>query len=212
MSNLGDISITSNVKFPWFLSIFPSKRSEYSGSANSTVDPYIGVQLLTSILTAVSLRLDIFSWLTLKNSSFSTSSSASSVAVSSSRQRYILLTNIVSGTSSVADPGMFLIPGSEFVHPGSRIRGQKESGSRIRIRIKEFKYFWPKNCFKALGFRIQDLWFFTHQGSRNPGLKKATDSGGSGSATLVDGYSFFAEAGSSYKFEGFGPQYVICFF
>ncbi len=33
----------------------------------------------------------------------------------------------------VADP--------EFFHPGSRIQGQKDSGSRISIRIKEFKYF-----------------------------------------------------------------------
>jgi hypothetical protein len=32
-------------------------------------------------------------------------------------------------------------PGSDFFHPGSQIQGQKDSGSRIRIRIKEFKYF-----------------------------------------------------------------------
>jgi hypothetical protein len=32
-------------------------------------------------------------------------------------------------------------PGSEFFHPRSRIQGKKDSGSRIRIRIKEFKYF-----------------------------------------------------------------------
>ncbi len=32
-------------------------------------------------------------------------------------------------------------PGSELFHPGSRIQGQKDSGSRIRIRMKEFKYF-----------------------------------------------------------------------
>jgi hypothetical protein len=37
-------------------------------------------------------------------------------------------------------------PGSEFFP--SRIPGQKDSGSRIRIRIKEFKkYFNTKNCF-----------------------------------------------------------------
>jgi hypothetical protein len=34
-------------------------------------------------------------------------------------------------------------PGSEFFHPGSRIQGQKDSGSRIRIHIKEFNYFNP---------------------------------------------------------------------
>ncbi len=28
----------------------------------------------------------------------------------------------------------------------SRIQGHKDSGSRIQIRIKEFKYFIPKNC------------------------------------------------------------------
>jgi hypothetical protein len=30
-------------------------------------------------------------------------------------------------------------PGSEFFHPGSRVK--KDSGSRIRIRKKELKYF-----------------------------------------------------------------------
>ncbi len=45
---------------------------------------------------------------------------------------------------SVADPGcLSWIPdlGPEFFHPGSRIQGQKDRGSRIRIRIKEFNYF-----------------------------------------------------------------------
>jgi hypothetical protein len=32
-------------------------------------------------------------------------------------------------------------------YPGSRIQGQKDSGSRIPIRIKEFKYFEPKKLF-----------------------------------------------------------------
>ncbi len=36
-------------------------------------------------------------------------------------------------------------PGSEFFHPGSQIQGEKYSW--IRIRIKEFNYFNPKNCF-----------------------------------------------------------------
>jgi hypothetical protein len=34
--------------------------------------------------------------------------------------------------------------GSEFFHPGSRIQGQKDSGSRIPQRIK---YFQPKKLF-----------------------------------------------------------------
>jgi hypothetical protein len=38
-------------------------------------------------------------------------------------------------------------PGSEFFRPGSRIQGQKDSGSWIRIRIKEFKNFYPKKLF-----------------------------------------------------------------
>jgi hypothetical protein len=52
-------------------------------------------------------------------------------------------------SSNVADPGWIRI----FFHPrssikktaGSRIQGQKDS--RIRIRIKEFRYFNLKNCF-----------------------------------------------------------------
>jgi hypothetical protein len=47
---------------------------------------------------------------------------------------------IPDSTFSIADPG------SEFFHRGSRIQGQKDSGSRIRIHIKEFNYFEPKNC------------------------------------------------------------------
>jgi hypothetical protein len=52
-------------------------------------------------------------------------------------------------------------PGSEFFHLGSLIQSLKDPGSRIRIRIKEFKYFQPKNCFQALGNMIQDI----HTGS-----------------------------------------------
>jgi hypothetical protein len=38
--------------------------------------------------------------------------------------------------------GMFMHdPGSEFFHPGSQMQDQKDSGSQIRIRIQEFKYF-----------------------------------------------------------------------
>jgi hypothetical protein len=43
---------------------------------------------------------------------------------------------------SVADPGcLSRILDPYFSIPGSRIQGQKDSGHRIRIRIKEFKYF-----------------------------------------------------------------------
>jgi hypothetical protein len=39
--------------------------------------------------------------------------------------------------------------------PGSRVK--KFPGSRIRIRIKEFKYFNKKNCFQSLGNMIQNI-------------------------------------------------------
>jgi hypothetical protein len=49
---------------------------------------------------------------------------------------------------NVADPGcLSRILDPNFFHPGSRIQGQKDSGSRIRILIKEFNYFNAKNCF-----------------------------------------------------------------
>ncbi len=48
----------------------------------------------------------------------------------------------------VADPKcLFPDPESEFLHPGSPTQGQKDSGYRIRTRIKEFKYFLPKKLF-----------------------------------------------------------------
>ncbi len=47
--------------------------------------------------------------------------------------------------ASVADPECY--PGSEFFHPGSRIQAQKDSGFRIRLHIKEFKFFNPENWF-----------------------------------------------------------------
>jgi hypothetical protein len=75
--------------------------------------------------------------------------------------------------------GMF-IPDPIFFHPGSR------------IRIKEFKYFNPKNGFQALGNMIRvvhpGFWIriLTFYPSRipYPGIKKAPDPG-SGFATLV---------------------------
>jgi hypothetical protein len=57
--------------------------------------------------------------------------------------------------SSVADPGCL----SRIRFFPSWIQGQKDS--RIRIRIKEFKYFKPKNCFYAPGNMIRDV----HPGS-----------------------------------------------
>ena len=88
--------------------------------------------------------------------------------------------------SIIADPGclsrirIFSIPDPNFSHPGSRIHN------------KEFKYFNPKKCFKALGIMIRVV----HPGSGSrilifylshyPGAKKAPDPG-SGSATLVPG-------------------------
>jgi hypothetical protein len=85
---------------------------------------------------------------------------------------------------SIPDPGSEFFP-SRIPNPKfpSRIPGL---GSRIRI--KEFKYFDPKNCFLALGnkilvvhpgSRIRNLDFFTHPGSPipDPGVKKALDLG-----------------------------------
>ncbi len=46
-------------------------------------------------------------------------------------------------------------PGSESVHTGSRIQGQKVPVSRIRI--SEIKYFYPQRCFEALGNMIRDV-------------------------------------------------------
>ncbi len=58
-------------------------------------------------------------------------------------------------------------PGSDFFHPGSEFFPS-------RIRIKEFKYFYPKKWFlsSALGNMIRDVhhgsgsWPFKHPGSR----------------------------------------------
>ncbi len=83
--------------------------------------------------------------------------------------------------TSVADPGclsriaiqIFSIPA------GSQIQGQKDSGSRIRI--KELKYFKPKKLFQALGNMIRDVQ--PGSGSRlflpipDPGVRKAPDPG-----------------------------------
>ncbi len=80
-----------------------------------------------------------------------------------------------------------------FSHPGSRVRIQ-DSGSRIRI--KEFKYFYPKHCFLALENMIRVVhpgsgsWFCTHPGSWIQGPKRHririrnTDSSGADSGPL----------------------------
>jgi hypothetical protein len=48
-------------------------------------------------------------------------------------------------------------PGSEFFHPGFRVKKDYRMGIRIRNRMKEFKYINPKNCFLALGNMIRDV-------------------------------------------------------
>ncbi len=76
-------------------------------------------------------------------------------------------------------------PGSEFFHPGSQVKKIPDSGSRVRI--KEFKYFYPKKLFLSSRkydpgclswIRIPELDFLPFPG---PGAKKAPDTG---SATL----------------------------
>jgi hypothetical protein len=62
------------------------------------------------------------------------------------------------------------IPDPNFFHPGSKFV-QLAS----RIRIKEFKYFTPKNCFYASGNMIRVV----QPGSGSRGQK------GTGSATLI---------------------------
>jgi hypothetical protein len=61
------------------------------------------------------------------------------------------------------------IPDPNFFHRGSRIQGQKDSRIRIRIRIKEFNYFNPKNVHPGSGPRIRILIFYP---SRIPGSKR----------------------------------------
>ncbi len=76
----------------------------------------------------------------------------------------------------------------------SLIPGKKDSGSRIRIRIKVFKYFIPKKCFEALGNMIEDV----HPGSvsriqiLDPGVE-------SGSATLPTGLLLFQKKDNDFK-------------
>jgi hypothetical protein len=83
--------------------------------------------------------------------------------------------------SSVADKGCL----SRIRIFSSRIQGQKDSGSRIRILIKEFKYFNPKNFYGTMHSEMMfipdpDLDFLPIP---DPGVKKAPDPR-SGTATL----------------------------
>jgi hypothetical protein len=75
--------------------------------------------------------------------------------------------------------------------------GQKDS--RISIRVKEFKYFNPKNCFIADqdldSSRIRILIFYPSR-IQDPGVKKATDPGPV-SATMVAIYIFLLFASIS---------------
>ncbi len=77
---------------------------------------------------------------------------------------------------------IFSIPELNFYHPGSR------------IRIKEYKYFNPKNCFYALGNMIRDVhpgsgsWIFYPSRIPDRWVSKAPDPG-SGSATLFQSKS-----------------------
>jgi hypothetical protein len=75
-------------------------------------------------------------------------------------------------------------PESEFFHPGSR------------IRIKEFEYFDPKNCFQDLRNMIQDVhpgsgsWFITHPGSGSATMVLTVDNLG----LIFSGASGFSES------------------
>ncbi len=79
-------------------------------------------------------------------------------------------------------------PGSEFFHSGSWNQGQKDSGSRIRIRLKEINYLSPKKLF--LSSRIYDpgcsYWIpdpdLDFWPIPDPGVIKTPDPG---SATLI---------------------------
>ncbi len=83
-------------------------------------------------------------------------------------------------------------PRYNFFHPGSPIQGCQNTGSRVRIRIKEMRYFQvstPKTYTKFSNYdagcssRISDpgFGFFSNPASRIripfPGVKKAPDPG-----------------------------------
>ncbi len=73
-------------------------------------------------------------------------------------------------------------PESEFFNPESRIQGQKDSGSRIRI--KDF----PQNSARFLSSRKNDIYVHPGSGYRffnNPDPDPGVKNTGSGSATPV---------------------------
>jgi hypothetical protein len=77
------------------------------------------------------------------------------------------LFNLVDGWLELeSDPGLFTLLLEDMGVVGVQVSvlwiRDVYAGSRIRIRIKEFKYiFNPKNCFSALGKMIWDV----HSGS-----------------------------------------------
>jgi hypothetical protein len=87
------------------------------------------------------------------------------------------------------------IPNPNFFHHGSR------------IRIKEFKYFNPKNCFlrsrkydPGCSFRIRILIFYSSR-IPDPGVKKAPDPGSRIRNTAVPTYRT-SPAVSAHKLDG----------
>jgi len=83
----------------------------------------------------------------------------------------LLILNFLNPNSSVADPGC--LSRIRFFHLGSRIQGQKDSGSRIRI--KEIKYFLTLKLF--LSSRKNNLgcssrtWIFPPSRIPDPGSR-----------------------------------------
>ncbi len=116
------------------------------------------------------------------------------------------------GNCSVADPGCFSqIPDPNFLFPVSRIQGQKDSGSRIRIR-ENLSIFNLKIVSKVSEITNRDI----HPGSGScflpipdPGsrgqkrhwIPDRSPDPGSGSATLGKSYRiFFCWLEGSYSF------------
>ncbi len=90
----------------------------------------------------------------------------------------------------------FPVPGSTFISKRCLSRIWIFSIlDRYRIRIKEFKYFHPKNCLQALGNMIQNVhrgsrsWSFTHLRSRIQESKRHR---------IQDPQHWFCESGSGF--------------
>ncbi len=88
-----------------------------------------------------------------------------------------------------------IYPGSEFFHPGSRVKKVPDPGSRIRIHIKEVfltkKLFlsslkYDPECSSRIQIRIL---IFYPSWIPDPGVKKAPDPG-SGTAVLLELHRF----------------------